>query len=138
MARKEKILPILMPALAAGVRVVSSLLGEEAAECGGGGGSVGRAEVGDVREDGGIVVESANEDEDGSEDEDDDDGVEVAVIRSVEGMADNSCILLGSGLPPASPRAEIPHVFGSTLSLDVILKVGVLAKSSPEKLSTCM
>ena len=109
--------------------------------------------------DGGAVAESVDEedeDEDGSKEEDgdnlevtndeddesleaaDDEEAEVTVIGSVEGTADDSCTVEGFGLPPASPRASVPHVFGSTLSSDVISKVGVFAQSSPEILSTCM
>ena len=68
----------------------------------------------------------------------DDEGVKVAAARTDDGIEDNSCILLGSGLPPTLPSSSSPHVLGSTLSLDVMSKVGVLAQSSPEKLSTCM
>lgn len=68
-----------------------------------------------VREDGAVVVKNANEDEDGSEKDDDDDAevvddgdTGVAVTRSVEGMAGNSCILLRSGLPPLRPGQKFP------------------------------
>ena len=40
--------------------------------------------------------------------------------------------------PPSKLRAERPHVCGSTASFDVRSKVGVLAKSSPDRFSTCM
>lgn len=86
-------------------------------------------------------AEEAGEDEDaeGANDEDGEfEGVEVAAARTDAGMDSNCCIALGSGLPPALPRASSPHVVGSTPSLDVMPKVGVFLKSSPAKSSTCM
>ena len=95
-------------------------------EAWGGGGNVVGEEVGEVGEDAWEVVEDAEKlDEVAAEVVDDD--VEVAVTRSVEGMLGSSCMLLMSGLPPASPRAAIPHVFGLTPSLDVRMKRGVFS-----------
>ena len=147
MAREKTILPTLMPALSAGVRVDFSLLSEEAEGREGGGDVVmmNANEDENDREEDDLVMMNVKGDEDDSEEDDDidsaeadDEDTEVTAERSETGTAVNSCIWLGSGLPPALPRAAMPQVFGSTLSLDVILKVGELAKLSPERLSTCM
>ena len=133
--------PILMPALAPGVRPVFVfvllllLLWEE---CSGGGvDCVVETDVGDVREvEGTIVPEDA--DENGAVEVADDEGVEAAAARTDDGTEGNACIVLGSGLPPALIRSSSPQVIGPAPSLDIMLKVGVLIKSSPEKLSTCI
>ena len=95
------------------------------------------ADIGDVREVEGITVPE-DADEDGDVEVADDEGVVVAAARTDDGTEAIACIVLGSGLPPALPSSSSPHVVGSTLSLDVIKKLGVLARSSPEKLSTCI
>ena len=175
MAMKKERMPLLIPALAAGVKVILWFVLEETEGWGGGSAVVGK-EVRDVKE-GDDEVEDNNEEEDDDDDDDAaeadngdteadvarsveemsdndanevknddvDDAVEavdvdteVVMARSVDGMLGSSCILLGSGSPPASPKAAIPHVFGPTMSLDVIEKLCVLAPSSPEKFSTCM
>ena len=140
-----------MPAHAPGVRLVLWLLLWEG---GGGDDCVVEADIGDVTEIDGIVVpEDADEDRDVEvdgivvpEDADenrnvdiaDDGGIKVAAARTNDGTENNACMVLGSGLPPALPRPSSPHVVGSTPSMDVMSKPGVLAASSPEKLSTCM
>lgn len=112
------------------------------------------ADVADIRKANGVVVlEDTDEDgdvevasvvvlEDADEDEDvkvaDDERVKVAAARTDDGIEDNACIVLGSGNPPALPSSSSPHVLGSTLSMDVMMKNGVLAPSSPEKFSSCM
>ena len=94
------------------------------------------ADVGDVRKvDGVVVLEDA--DEDGDVKVADDEGITVAAARTDDVIEVNACIVLGSGYPPALLSSSSPHVLGSTLSLDVMVKLGVLTES-PEKFSSCM
>lgn len=95
------------------------------------------ADRGDVREVDCIIV-SEDADEDRDVEVADNEIIEVAAARTDDGTENNACVVLYSGLPPALPSSSSPHVLGSTLSFDVMSKVGVLAQSSPEKLSTCM
>ncbi len=129
-----------MPALAPGVRLVLLLpLWGDVEGSGSTDGCVFEADVEDVREV--EVVVSEDVDADNDVEEADDDGRDVAAAMTEDGIEANACIActeVGSGLPPTSPNSSRPHVLGSTLSLDVISKVGVLAHSSPEKLSTCI
>lgn len=138
MRSTEIMLPILMPALAPGLRLALSLVLWEGVECAMNGvDDVVEAEIEDWREVGVVItLEEADEDED--TEAGDDEGRDVAATRTDAGTEPNACICcteVGSGLPPAAPNSLRPHVFGSTPSLDVISKTGVLAKSSPAKSS---
>ena len=125
--------PMLMPALAAGVKAACLLLLEEREGWGVGGVVVGAEAIGSEGDD-----DDAVGDADKNDDKSDKDVVDAAVITRFEGMLGRLCILLGSALPPASVSAARPHVLGRTLSSDVKLKVGVLAHSSSVKVSTCI
>jgi len=114
-ARAQKMLPMLMPALAAGLRG------------GGGGREDGKLNGIDGEADGG----GGDEDLDAGEEEEadgDDADVSAVVAGIVEEAAsvDDACAVL---LEPLSSDANAlrPHVCGWTALFDVILKVGVLA-----------
>ena len=82
-----------------------------------------------------------DDDEEGEEEEeaaDDENGLAVIVDEAPAGPDDTAA--LETETPPSKLRADRPHVCGATASFDVILKApfGVLAKSSPERLSSCM
>ena len=131
-ASAQKILPMLIPALAAVLRVLEGddrdVAGAAALVVVIAGGIVGDAFV-DEKE------EEEEEDEEGEEDDD-----ESAVATTVEEtpVDDDDAIAVGLEPPPSKLVAERPHVCGATASFDVISKVGVLAKSSPEKSSSCI
>lgn len=133
-ARAPKMLPMLMPALAAGLR------GR------GGGGVDGEGDAdGEVS---GVSGEGDVDDEDNGvggdevldgEEEGGDDTVGAAFASTVEEapIVDNADAVVLEP-PPSEANALRPHVCGWTASFDVMLKAGVLEKSSPAKFSTCM
>ena len=131
-ASAQKILPMLIPALAAVLRVLE---GDD--------GDVGGAAALVVVIAGGIVgdafVDEKEEEEEEKEAGDNEDDDESAVATIVETpVDDDDAIAVGLEPPPSKLVAERPHVCGATASFDVISKVGVLAKSSPEKSSSCI
>ena len=122
-ASAQKMLPILIPALAALLRV-----------------GVGGGEDVDGEE------EEEEEDEEEAEEEgegdDESDEVRAAVVTVEENVVVNEvvsdAIAVALELPPSDAKAERPHVCGSAASFDVILNPGLLAQSSPAKSSICM
>lgn len=140
-ARAEKMLPMLMPALAAVLRgregddwdgICGGVALVVVVEGDGGDGIDGVTLIGVVE--GGFWGEASIEDdartcEDVGENEVDD----VSAV-----MVEDEVLALGVASPPSEVRAERPHVCGSTASSDVRSKVGVLAKSSSSKFSSCM
>ena len=131
-ASAQKILPMLIPALAAMLRVLE---GDD--------GDVGSAAALVVVVAGGIVGDAFVEEEEEEEEKeagDNEDDDESAVATTVEEtpVDDDDAIVVGLEPLPSKLVAERPHVCGATASFDVISKVGVLAKSSPEKSSSCM
>ena len=133
-ASAQKILPMLIPALAAVLRVLEDDDGD-----------VGSAAALVIVIAGGIVGdafvdEKEEEEEEEKEAGDNEDDDESAVATTVEEtpVDDDDAIAVGLEPPPSKLVAERPHVCGATASFDVISKVGVLAKSSPEKSSSCI
>ena len=128
----QKILPMLIPALAAVLRVLEGDDGDVAGAAALvvviAGGIVGDA----------FVDEKEEEDEEDEEGEEDDDESAVATTVEETPVDDDDAIAVGLEPPPSKLVAERPHVCGATASFDVISKVGVLAKSSPEKSSSCI
>ena len=125
---------MLIPALAAVLRVL-----------GGDDGDISGATAPVVVVAGEIIGDAPvdDEEEEWEEEEaagDDDDGNESAVATTVEetSVDDDDAVAVGSEAPPSELMAERPHVCGVTASFDVMWKAGVLAKSSPEKVSSCI
>lgn len=119
-ASAQKMLPMLIPALAALLRD-----GED-----GGGDMEGRARL--VAVEGTAVSDSLDAEDVAGDDEE---GVVLTVFEGIV-VEDTAALVLWS--PPTCLIADKPHVCGSTVSSDVRLKVGVFLKSSPAKFSTCM
>ena len=124
-ARAQKMLPMLMPALAAEVRVWEG--DEEEKEADGEGVGVVTTGV----DEGEVADEEVFEGEDeGFEDDEGDETDAVTIDDDAEALevAAALCVL----------RIEGGHVCGSTASFEVRSKVGVLAKSSPDRSSSCI
>lgn len=155
-ARPARILPMLIPALAAMLKV---FCGAAVDVCGAGAGMIVAAAVIDddesVDDDGEKeeeVEEKAEledevelddeidaEDESEAEDGEDKEGEAVADNDddACEG-ADDEVVAAGSEPPLSRVTADRPQVCGSTASFDVMRKVGVLPQSSPARSSSCM
>ena len=125
-AKAQKMLPTLIPALAALFRDVDGEDGGEKTDEGAATVLVERGAVNDERETE-APLEDASDDVGGNDDDDDDEKLLVEATNVAELWSVPSCL-----------RAESPHVFGSAVSSDFRSNVGVLAKSSSAKFSSCM
>lgn len=131
-ASAPKMLPMLMPALVAGLRGAAVDEGVDG-EAGWDGEESGEGDVDD--EDNGVGGDEVSD----ADEEGEDDTVSAVRASTVEEAAivdDADAVVLEP--PPSEANALRPHVCGWTASFDVMLKVGVLEKSSPAKFSTCM
>ena len=126
-AKAQKMLPTLTPALAALFSDVDDEGGGEETDERAAPVLVGKGAVNDERD--------TDPMEDASDDVGDNDGIDDG---DDEKLLVEATIAVELWSVPSCFRAESPHVFGSAASSDFRSNVGVLAKSSSAKFSSCM